>query len=402
MSAMKARNDQVRITSKRRDLTMIMLVSSLAGAAISLSFPLLSLALRHEGASTAEIGWSAAGHGIGMLLSAPFYARVIARFGAIATMSGGLITIAAVLLILPLFIDPWFWFAARLVMGAAAAGVFIVTEAAVNAMVSDHNRGRILGIYASFFCIGYAAGPLIIAFAGATGWLPFVISAALFLTGLWPASQAHGAERALAGSNQAPALRGLSRVFKRAPLPIIAIFVFGFIEMGLMSLLPLLALERGIGEREAALLISVWIAGNILLQFPIGWLSDYWSKVGVMLVVTGISFLLMVPLYGLAPGSGWIWPVMLIMGGTLGALYTLSLSLLGTAFRGSELTVANTLFVMSLESGVMMGPALSGAAMVGLGNHHLISLWLVMLAGLAVFLVWQWPTTNRPVAQNRV
>lgn len=376
------------------DLAIVMLISTLAGAALSLSFPLLSIALSEDGVGKAAIGWSAAGHGIGMLISAPFFARIIAQFGAIRTMCGGLIATSIVLVLLPIHVDPWTWFFARMVMGAACAAIFIVTESAVNAMVADRNRGKILGLYASFFCVGYATGPLIIAYAGASGWLPFLMGAALFLAGLAPALKAQGAERALGSTGQTFAKRGLLITLQKAPAPIIVIFTFGFVEMGLMSLFPLFATDKGLSTGDAALLISVWVAGNILLQFPIGWMSDRWSKYGTLLSVILISMALMAPLYWLAPGVIWLWPLMLIMGGSLGALYTLSLGLLGAAFRGAELTIANTVFIMALEAGVMIGPAAGGNVMVLAGGSHLLTLWLSVLGILAMYVAWK--TSRQP------
>lgn len=364
-----------------------MVVSTLAGASFSLSFPLLSLALREAGFDLASVGWSAAGHGLGVLLSAPFYAGVIARIGVIQTMRFGLAVSAVILMLLPLWIDPLAWFFGRMVLGAAGTAVFIVTEAAVNAMVDDRRRGRVLGIYAAFFCIGYAAGPVIIAAVGTSGYLPFALGGALLLTGLWPASKAHAAARSLDGHAHAMIFRDMLAVWRVAPLPIFSIFVFGFVEMALMTLFPIYAIGRDVPQSVAAALVGVWIAGNIVLQYPIGWAADRWPKVAVLLVLTIVSASLVLPLLVLDGMSPWLWPLMLLMGASMGGLYTLSLALLGVAFKGGELTIANTAFIMAIELGVMLGPPSGGILMQFGGDTLLIAAIVAALACLLLFTI---------------
>jgi predicted MFS family arabinose efflux permease len=48
-------------------------------------------------------------------------------------------------------------------------------------------------------------------------------------------------------------------------------------------------------------------------------------------------------------------------------MYSLGLALLGDAFPPAELAPANTLYVIMLQLGVLIGPALSGAVMQGIG-----------------------------------
>ena len=77
----------------------------------------------------------------------------------------------------------------RLVYGCAGALMFVLNEASVNSLAPDEQRGRVLGVYASLFTIGYAGGPLMLVLAGTEGKAPFLWAAALFLVGLLPTIQ---------------------------------------------------------------------------------------------------------------------------------------------------------------------------------------------------------------------
>ena len=51
-----------------------------------------------------------------------------------------------------------------------------------------------------------------------------------------------------------------------------------------------------------------------------------------------------------------LWPLLVLLGGLMGGLYTLSLALIGERFRGADLTRANTAFVMTFQLGAIVGP----------------------------------------------
>ena len=56
-----------------------------------------------------------------------------------------------------------------------------------------------------------------------------------------------------------------------------------------------------------------------------------------------------------------LWPLLVLLGGLMGGLYTLSLALIGERFRGADLTQANTAFVMTFQLGAIVGPPYAGA-----------------------------------------
>ena len=58
-----------------------------------------------------------------------------------------------------------------------------------------------------------------------------------------------------------------------------------------------------------------------------------------------------------------LWPLLVLLGGVMGGLYTLSLALIGERFRGADLTQANTAFVMTFQLGTIVGPPYAGAIM---------------------------------------
>jgi MFS family permease len=355
-----------RLPPAWRDLAPVMLTATLVGMTLSLAFPLLSLVLERSGVGTFGIGINTAAGGLGIFLVAPFVPFLVRRLGVIGCFRLGLVVCAGCMLVFPWHVEPWFWFGLRLVFGMAASLMFVLSEAAVNALAPDAIRGRVLGVYATLFSLGFVSGPLVLTLAGSEGLTPFVLAAALFLAGLIPVQLLTPVEGRLAPQEGEGEGRLLD-IWRLAPLAMGGVFVYALLEASQFALLPVYAIDRGMSETVAAGLLSVWLSGNILFQYPLGWLADRWSRRAVMLACTVLALAgqAMVPTVVGAPVL--LWPLLVLLGGLMGGLYTLSLTLVGERFQGADLTRANTAFVMTFQIGVITGPPYAGAVMHLLG-----------------------------------
>ena len=102
----------------------------------------------------------------------------------------------------------------------------------------------------------------------------------------------------------------------------------------------------------------------------------------ILMIAAGLGLLAMKA----AGAESWLYPVLVLAGGTMGSLYTLTLTLMGERFKGAELTVANTAFVMTFQMGAIAGPPVVGAAMTTVGEPSFPIVLLpavLLLAGAA-------------------
>ena len=350
-----------RLPPEWRELAPVMLTATLVGMTFSLAIPLLSLALERAGVSSFAIGLNTAAGGCGIFLVAPFVGWFVRRLGVVNCFRLGLLVAAGCMVLFPLRVDPWLWFGLRLLLGMAGSLMFILSEAAVNALAPDDARGRVLGVYATLFSLGFVAGPLVLALAGSEGWMPFVLAGALFLAGLWPSGLLAPVQDRLA--HEEGEQRGLAGVWLAAPLALGGVFVYALLEATQFALLPVYALAQGMSEGMAAALLSIWLSGNILFQYPLGWLADRTSRRAVMLGCTALAFLGQSLVHLVVTMPTILWPLLVALGGLMGGLYTMSLALIGERFRGPDLTAANTAFVMTFQLGTIVGPPYAGAVM---------------------------------------
>jgi MFS family permease len=240
-----------------------------------------------------------------------------------------------------------------------------------------------MGIYGTVFSMGTVAGPVLLEFTGTHGAKPFVIGAACLILTLLPLTVL---PQVASAAQEFTPLRGLSGVLRSAPIVMLAALVAGLVESADLTLLPLFGLHSGLDERAALLLVAVFMAGNMVLQVPIGLLADRYGRrtlLGVCALTSCIGPLLLQSCLGIPV---LLWPLLFIWGGTLYAFYSQGIALLGEEFAVENLPSANTLFVMVYCLGGVIGPSAGGLAMDLWPIHGLPALLsgaaLLMLAGL--------------------
>jgi MFS family permease len=109
------------------------------------------------------------------------------------------------------------------------------------------------------------------------------------------------------------------------------------------------------------LVLGIAIIGNALMQVPIGLLADKWSRFGVITVSSAVTALLAVAMIWTVR-SWLIWPVMLVIGTTAFAIYTIGLTILGDNFTGPDLIAGSAAFGAMWGIGGLLGPPIAGAA----------------------------------------
>jgi len=134
-------------------------------------------------------------------------------------------------------------------------------------------------------------------------------------------------------------------------------------ESASVSTLPILGLRAGYPEAAAALLVSIFAAGNIVSQIPIGLLADRVNKV-LLLMVIALTSLALVAIVPFVLDALWMLALTIFFfGGIVGSLYTVGLAHMGASFSGIQLANANAAFVIMYSAGLAIGPPVVGAGM---------------------------------------
>ncbi|GEC39238.1 MFS transporter [Sinorhizobium meliloti] len=335
------------------------------GIAIGLGLPLLSVIMEKRGIAPTLNGLNAAMAGLASMAAAPFTMKFAHRHGVAPTMLLAIMFAATSSLGFYYLTNFWLWFPLRIVFHGAITVLFILSEFWINATAPPNRRGFVLGIYGTVLSLGFASGPLLFSILGSEGFLPFAVGAGVILLSAIPIFLAR---------NESPVLdekpkRHFMRYVFLVPTATAAVFIFGAVEYGGLSLFPIFGTRAGFSESQAALLLTVMGVGNFIFQIPLGMLSDRVKDRRTILsalTLIGLVGALFLPM--LVENWFLMALVLLFWGGCVSGLYTVGLSHLGSRLQGADLAAANAAFVFSYAVGTVAGPQVIGAAMDVTGN----------------------------------
>ncbi|MBM3518421.1 MAG: MFS transporter [Alphaproteobacteria bacterium] len=370
----------VSAAERRRSIAGATACIAVFAFTLGLSLPLLALIMERDGWDPSLIGLNAAAYAVAMMLFSPLAPWLARVFGTIPLLLACTALTAAMLALLPAFPDRAAWFVVRFVLGFAIGTMFVVGEAWINEATSDATRGRVISIYLTVLSAGYALGPLVIPLTGIDGYAPFLVGCAVVASASLPL---------LWAARVAPSFRvgggvPMWRFARLIPHLIAGVLLLGVIIGTAEALFPVYAVQVGVSQAGAALMISVIVLGNTVLQLPIGWLADRMDRERLLVVLGGGALAGAVALPFVMGPAGAVWPVLFFWGGAVMGIYTLAMTILGQRFAGADLVAGSAAFSIVYAGGNVLGPPLTGVVMEWLGPKGLP---LTMAASCALFLV---------------
>ena len=363
-----------------RNLLAACTAISVFGFALGMTYPMLSLLLEADGVSTNMIGINSAMMPIGILLFSPILPVLSKRFGSRVVAIAAAIITALLLLAYKAFDSLEAWFIIRLMQGMSVSTLFVLSEAWIVQYAGQAHRGKVVALYAAVLSASFGAGPALVSWIGIEGWLPFVIGATVVILSVIPLAMVQeGTEDEI----EETAVSGIFTFAAKAPILLAAVGIFAVFDAATLAFLPLYGLKIGLNLSTAALALSALIVGNVLLQLPIGWLADRFSKQTVlkMCALISVIFAILLPYTGT---SIWLWPVLVILGAAGYGVYTVSLADLGDRFQGNELVAGSAAFAVMWGVGALIGSISGGWAMSLFGPYGLPMLVAFSYAALFI------------------
>lgn len=344
---------------RRRGLVAAISLVTISGIGLSMLFPLLALALEEMGAAGSTVGLLSTVGSVAVLGITPLIPRLLRVFGTLPLIIGSTFVAIACTLAFNGWPEIWVWFPLRFVNSAALLLLFVVSEIWINQFAEDHNRGRVLGIYVACFSGGAAIGPAMLYVVGTSGWLPYMAAAGLMAVAAVPVAFVRGVVPVF---HERPS-RSFRSFLIAAPLAGFAALAYGAAETSLLGLLPIYAVRTGSTPEAAALLLSFFGLGNVLLQLPVGWLSDRLDRRRLLLTCAVVGALGALGIPSLISQPGLLELALVLWGGVVAGMYTVGLAVIAERFSGADLAAANSAFIFLYGLGMLIGPPAAGLAM---------------------------------------
>jgi MFS family permease len=332
---------------------MLMVGNGLSGA-------VLGVRTVSEGFSAVTTGLIITCYFAGFLVSPSVVLRWLAGVGHIRVFAALASTASASVLIHSISVTPVTWAVMRFVFGFCMAGLYMVIESWLNDASTPQNRGRTLAVYMLVSMAGLAGGQFLIAVADTAGFRLFVVASVLVSMALVP--------MALAATTDAPPVRAaeplsLVDLYRTVPTGLFGMFFTGASHGVLLGLGAVYATRVGFSAERTATYLAVATLGALVLQWPIGWISDRVGRRGVILAVAIGAVLASLGLALVSPASMLVLPIIGVLSGFTFPLYSLLVSYtIDWTEPGKSMGATGTLLRVN-GAGAVVGPLLAASLM---------------------------------------
>lgn len=369
----------------------LMLGSGLLGS-------LVSLRMSVEGVAASLIGLVMSGFYVGLVLGSFVCPRVVHRAGHIRAFAAFAAVNTATTLLYPLFIGPSVWFLLRVSSGFSMMGLYMVVESWLNDRTESQMRGRVFSVYMALTFLGLGLGQLFLKVADIGGSDLFLIAGIFFALCLVPVTLTRSIHPSLPKTT---ALH-LGLLLRRAPSGLLGALAAGAIAGAFYSLAPVFALRNGLALQTVAWFMGVTILSGLMLQWPVGILSDRLDR---RLVLAGLSLLAslasLVIILAANRSMRLLLPAAAIYGGLAFTLYPVSVAHTNDRIENWEIIPASAALILCYGLGACLGPVAASGAMVLLGPAGLYG-FIALCAGLLGVAVFICRYLEKPKAEEAV
>lgn len=174
--------------------------------------------------------------------------------------------------------------------------------------------------------------------------------------------------------------------FQRVPLSLTAIGVAGLMIGSFYGLAPLYAAEMGLATEQVGMFMGCCILAGLIVQAPLGWLSDRFDRVKLMRGMSGVMVVVAAPLAVLTEA-----PLLLLISvGFIVSMLQFSLYPLAVAFANDHVEAdrrvsLTAMLLVTFGVGACIGPLLVGVLMRFFGPNMLYAFFCIC----GLFLVWR-------------
>ena len=321
---------------------------------------LLGVRATLEGFGTGVTGLVMTGYFVGFLAGSWVVPRLLAMVGHVRVFAALASLASGAALLHTIFISPVSWGLIRLVTGFSFAGLYVVAESWLNDAATNRSRGQLLSVYMILVTSGMGGGQLLMNLYDPRGFELFVLVSVLVSIALIPITLSAGR----APSFEAPESIGTRALLRASPLGVAGAFLIGIGHGALFSMGPVYATLIGLEVDRLSLFIAAALLGGLVLQWPIGWLSDRFDR---RKVIVAMAWVAAGAAFGAGLGGADSYAVLIgltaLLGGTSLPLYSLCGAHTNDHLMPRQMVAASATLVLVSGAGLTLGPSIAASAM---------------------------------------
>lgn len=347
---------------------------------------LLGIRGEMEGFTTLEISIVMSAYFVGFLFASKIAPRMIQRVGHVRVFAALGSTISAVLILYPALTEPWAWTLGRVVIGFCFCGVYITAESWLNAASDNETRGQALSLYMIVQMAGIVLAQYIVVLGDIGGFILFIVPSILVSMAFAPIL--------LSASSHSPVFEHtkalpITRLIAASPLACAGMFLLGGVFAAQFGMTAVYGTRAGLTVGQISFMLSLTYAAALVLQYPIGWLSDRMDRRKLILALSAIGGLGALLSFILQNNFWLIVTSSVLVGGTSNTLYALLIAYANDYLDRADMAAASggLLFINGL--GAIAGPFAAGWMMDTLGVHGFWAMIAFLMLALAGYALWR-------------
>lgn len=330
----------------------ILLSVFLMGAGMGVQGSAVSLRAGLEGFSNSVVGLIMSANYVGLIIGSMIAPILVRNVGFVRSFAASASLGSASAIAHLLLIDPIAWMVFRALTGLSLSVMFVVAESWLNSSSTNYNRGRLLTAYSVVYLVSMGAGQPLLALFPPASFEIFGATSVLISFCLMPVT-------VMRVSGEPKVDRDpprLVQTFLKSPLAGSGVIVAGIMTGATWSLTPLYGQQIGLDDGAIGLLMLLVSLGTVVLQWPVGWMSDKKSRRLAILWSAGSSAVAAALIVVFKPSGTMLYTLVFLYGGFGMPLYSLSVALANDHFEPQEMVRAAGAIVIYYGVGSVIGP----------------------------------------------
>ncbi|MGI9334108.1 MAG: MFS transporter [Gammaproteobacteria bacterium] len=350
-----------------------------------------------EGFTSDTMGVVMSGHFVGLAIGSMLAVRVVSSAGHIRAFAAfaSLMSIAALCHVL--WIHPVAWLGLRVVTGFSMAGTLLVTESWLNARASAGMRGQLLALYMMTNYLSAGAGQFLLPLADPGEFVLFAVASIAYSLALMPLLLT----RTVAPTPDPVQRASLNEMWRVSPLGLTGALGAGLIMSSFLGMGAVFCAKVGLSLTETSVFIASGVFGGLLLQWPVGRLSDRFDRRWVLTAVALVAAFASLGVIATVNGSRLLlFAAVAVYGGLATTVYSLCNAHVNDFADPAHRVRTASSLLMTYAIGACFGPLMSGQLMAHFEASALFYLTSSVLFALGLFSLYRM-TRRSPISHGR-
>jgi Na+/melibiose symporter-like transporter len=278
------------------------------------------------------------------------------------------------------------------------AGAYMVAESWMNGAATNATRGALLSIYMVVQYGAMGAGQFLLNVADPASFVLYGFASILFSLALVPLTLA----RSSASAEVARSALSFVALYRISPLGIVGSFGSGVLAGAVFATASVYATALGMPISDVAIFVSAGILGGLVMQWPLGRLSDFFDR-RTVLTASIFAVAVLGAVLAFVPGLGF-WPLVILAGaygGIAVTLYSIAVAHANDHIDAGDLVAASAGLLLAYSLGAVIGPIAATTAMdvVGLWGFYGVGVLVALLIG--AFALWRMTRRAAPAMEDQ-